>query len=356
VAAAVLVVVTLIAYLPAFRGGFIFDDNVFLTANPLIAAPDGLWRFWFSREAADYWPVTASTLWLEWRLWGMNATGYHATNVILHIGEILLLWAVLCRLHIPGAFFGALIFAVHPLNAESVAWITQRKNLMAMLFYLLSIYWFCGPEMDRRDAGAARGSPKGPKRSSASLIQAGFDRGYWLSLFAFILGMLSKGSVVFLPLVLLGCPGSLRVHVFDGRRTSSRSAAAMGRTVSSSGSSTVVLFGEKHLARESLFRLWIMDDPFNGSERVAATRSSGSGDVAPLVFPSGQGPSCAVCLGLFVRRTHPRPGFCGSGVHEIFPRIQPLRTPRAARSGGAGWSGSGTSRGSSGSVYLSNGA
>ncbi len=175
-AALLLVVAALLAYLPALRGGFIFDDNVFLTGNPLIHAPDGLYRFWFSREAADYWPVTSSSLWVEWRLWGLDATGYHATNLLLHVTEALLFWAVLTRLTVPGAYFAALVFALHPLAAESVAWITERKNLLAFLFYLLSIFFFTGKTR----------------------------AGCWLSLLAFALAMLSKGSVVILPLVLLG--------------------------------------------------------------------------------------------------------------------------------------------------------
>ena len=167
---------TVLACLPALHGGFIFDDNVFLTNNPLIHASDGLRRFWFTREAADYWPVTSSSLWLEWRLWGMNAAGYHATNVVLHVANVLLFWAVLRRLGVPGAFFGALLFALHPMVAESAAWITERKNLLAMLFFLLSVFWFIG----------------------------GRRTGYGLSLATFVLAMLSKGSVVVLPLVLLG--------------------------------------------------------------------------------------------------------------------------------------------------------
>jgi tetratricopeptide (TPR) repeat protein len=174
--ATLLVFAALVAYQPALRGGFIFDDTVFLTENPLIHAADGLQKFWFSREAADYWPVTSTTLWLEWRVWGLNAAGYHITNVALHVATALLLWAVLQRLRVPGAWLGALIFALHPVNAESVTWITERKNLLALLFFLLSIFWFVGEK--RRD--------------------------YWLSLAALVLALLSKGSTVILPGVLLG--------------------------------------------------------------------------------------------------------------------------------------------------------
>ncbi|MGD1032715.1 MAG: hypothetical protein ABSA05_16425 [Opitutaceae bacterium] len=192
---ALLIAVTVAAYWPTFRAGFIWDDDTFLTANKLIKAADGLRRFWFTREAPDYWPMTSTTLWLEWRLWGMHALGYHATNLVLHIADALLLWRVLVRLRMPGAYLAALLFAVHPLNVESVAWITQRKNLMAMLFFLLSILFFLGAEA----APAARAPPSpGQEKSKGSWLV------YALSLVAFALGMLSKGSLAPLPVVLLG--------------------------------------------------------------------------------------------------------------------------------------------------------
>ena len=196
--------VTLATYLPALRGGFIWDDDTFLTQNKLIKAADGLYRFWFTREAPDYWPVTSTTLWLEWRLWGMHALGYHATNLVLHIGEALLLWKLLDRLRVPGAFLAALLFAVHPVNVESVAWITQRKNLMAMLFFLLAILFFLKTELAAgppKNGSAAAAPPAGPPLAEPR------RRGmlwYGLSLCAFALGMLSKGSVAMLPVVLLG--------------------------------------------------------------------------------------------------------------------------------------------------------
>ena len=173
--------VALAAYLPTLRNGFVWDDDTFLTDNALIKAPDGLRRFWLTTEPPDYWPVTSTTLWAEWRLWGRNATGYHVTNLLLHIAEAGLLWGILRRLRAPGALFAALLFAAHPVNVESVAWIAQRKNLMAMLFALGTVWFF----LDAEERPQSR-------------------RAYALSLGAFLLALLSKGSVATLPLVLLG--------------------------------------------------------------------------------------------------------------------------------------------------------
>ena len=187
-----LVLLTLLAYLPSLQAGFIWDDDNFLTLNPLIKAADGLYRFWFTAQATDYWPVTSSTLWLEWRLWGMHPAGYHAVNLGLHVAEVLLLWKILRRLRLPAALLAALLFAVHPVNVESVTWIAQRKNLVAMLFFLLAVLCFLK---------TAWGAPEEAARPQ----DAKADRGWYaLSLGAFLLAMLSKGSVAPLPVVLLG--------------------------------------------------------------------------------------------------------------------------------------------------------
>jgi tetratricopeptide (TPR) repeat protein len=173
--ASLLVIVTLLAYLPALHNGFIWDDDRLVTDNPMIHSPDGLRQIWFSTKAYDYWPLTYSDFWVEWRLWGNNPLGYHAVNVLLHIAASLLIWIILRRLAIPGAFLAAMLFAVHPINVESVAWIAQRKNTLAMLFFLLSILWYLKEERTW----------------------------YWLSLLAFAAAMLSKGSVAILPMLLL---------------------------------------------------------------------------------------------------------------------------------------------------------
>jgi tetratricopeptide (TPR) repeat protein len=183
---AVLFVVVLVGYFPAIHGGFIWDDKVLLSESALVHASDGLYRFWFTTQAPDYWPLTSTTFWVEWRLWGMDPLGYHLTNLVLHGVEALLVWAILERLGIGGAYLAGLLFAAHPVNVESVAWIAQRKNLVAMLFFLLAILFWLRSESEE---GADRG---------------GRGRGwYWASVGMFVLAMLGKGSVAPLPAVLL---------------------------------------------------------------------------------------------------------------------------------------------------------
>src|SRR5262249_55892522 len=139
-AAAILVGATFIAYALCLKGDFILDDDILITHNPQVKATDGLYHIWFTKEAFDYWPVTNTSFWFEWRMWGLNPTGYRFTNLILHIVDSLLLWLLLRKLAIPGAWLAALLFALHPVNVESVACISQRKNVLALLFFLLSIW------------------------------------------------------------------------------------------------------------------------------------------------------------------------------------------------------------------------
>ena len=140
--ACVIACAALVVYWPSLRGVFFLDDGRYLAYNPLVASSGGLYRFWFTREAVDYYPVSNSTLWIEWRLWGLNAVGYRVTNLIIHIATSILVWLILRRLSVPGALLAALLFAVHPVNVEAVAWISQRKDMLALLFALLSILWY----------------------------------------------------------------------------------------------------------------------------------------------------------------------------------------------------------------------
>src|SRR5262249_8431303 len=142
--AALIVLLTAVAYLPAMNGRFIWDDEALVANNVLVKAPDGLYRIWLTSEAIDYWPLTNTSFWIEWRLWGTDTRGYHLTNLAFHVVAAVLIWIILRRLSIPGGFFAALIFAVHPVNVESVAWIAQLKNTLAMVFFLLSIWSYLG--------------------------------------------------------------------------------------------------------------------------------------------------------------------------------------------------------------------
>ncbi len=185
-----------LVFLPTISGGSLLDDEL-LTQNNLIKASDGLYRFWLTAEPYDYWPVSNTVLWIGWRLWGIHQTGCHVTNLVLHIAASLLLWLILRKLCIPGAFLAAIIFAVHPVNVESVAWVAQLKDMLAVLFFLLSILWYLKAEM--------RSSP--PQNR---FYLPGAGRWCRLSLLAFVMAMLSKGSVAVLPVLLLGIVWWLR--------------------------------------------------------------------------------------------------------------------------------------------------
>ena len=146
--AMLIILATLAAYWPVFSAGFIWDDDAYVTDNSLLSAPDGLSRIWFSAHSqSQYFPLVFSTLRLEYALWGLNPVGYHVVNVCLHIVNALLVWGLLRRLALPRAWLVAAIFALHPVQVETVAWITELKNTESTLFYLLAVFaWlnFCG--------------------------------------------------------------------------------------------------------------------------------------------------------------------------------------------------------------------
>jgi tetratricopeptide (TPR) repeat protein len=177
-----ILLLTFIAYAPVFSAGFVWDDDAMLTDNMAIKSGRGLFYIWCTTLLPDYFPLTSTSLWLEWRLWGAHALGYHLTNVFLHALSSILIWRILRRLQVPAAWFAALLFAVHPVNVESVAWITERKNTLAMLFYSLSLWLYLRA---RVNANSVRWWP------------------YILSILTFLFALLSKTSVVMMPFVLL---------------------------------------------------------------------------------------------------------------------------------------------------------
>src|ERR1700756_3256897 len=136
----VLAAVTILAYRPAWHGGFLWDDDDYIINNELLTATDGWQLIWFSLDSpSQYFPLTYSTFRIEHALWGLKTTGYHWVNLLLHVANALLVWAVLARLRVPGSWLAAAIFALHPVQVESVAWITERKNVLMGFFFLLTV-------------------------------------------------------------------------------------------------------------------------------------------------------------------------------------------------------------------------
>jgi Flp pilus assembly protein TadD len=172
----ILAVVTMCAYQPAWHGQLLWDDNECVTP-PELRTLDGLRRIWFvPRATGQYYPLLFSSYWLQQRLWGDSATGYHLVNLLLHIGCVVLVLKILRSLRIPGAELVAIIFALHPVNVETVAWISERKNTLSGLFGLAATLWYLKFDESR------------------------IRRSYALAIALFILGLLSKTAIVTLPL------------------------------------------------------------------------------------------------------------------------------------------------------------
>jgi len=193
---AALVVLTFCAYLPATQAGFVWDDDRYVTENPLLVVPDGLSRIWFSTDQpSQYFPLVYTVFRIEHALWGFAPVGYHLFNIVFHVINALLVWHLLKRVNMPAAFAAALIFALHPVQVESVAWITELKNVLMLFFSLLSLWAWLGWAERFERSQRARGL-------------------YMLSLCAYSLALLSKTTACTLPaaLVLLPWLKGLRLH------------------------------------------------------------------------------------------------------------------------------------------------
>ena len=171
--------VIVLLYVPAVGGGFITDDALLSYGNPAMRSLDGLRRIWLGIGTPDYFPLTSTTFWFDVQLWGRNTAGYRLENILLHAGSAWLVWRVLRRLRVPGAWLGGLLFGIHPMAVGSVAWIAERKNTLSQLFFLLSLLAYL-----RFDENGRR-------------------RWYAAALGAFLLALLAKSSVVMLPVLLL---------------------------------------------------------------------------------------------------------------------------------------------------------
>jgi protein O-mannosyl-transferase len=140
-----LAALTFAAYLPALRAQFIWDDNDYVTANPTLTSAAGLGSIWTDVHANwQYYPLVFTSFWAEYHAWGLNPVGYHVDNILLHALGAILLWRLLARLGLPAPWLAAAIFAVHPVEVESVAWVTERKNVLCGVFYLSAMLVYFG--------------------------------------------------------------------------------------------------------------------------------------------------------------------------------------------------------------------
>lgn len=136
-----LAALALLIYGPALGGEFLWDDTDWIRDNETLRTFDGLARIWFEPGAViQYYPLTYTSWWLDYQLWGLSPTIMHVENVLLHAANALLFGLLLRRLKLPGAAFAAVLFLVHPVHSESVAWLVERKNTLSGLFYLLACH------------------------------------------------------------------------------------------------------------------------------------------------------------------------------------------------------------------------
>jgi len=185
-----LLVLTFLCYFQATRFTYIWDDQDYILENPTLRNLNGLKRIWFDFNATpQYYPLVHSFFWVEYHLWGLSPSGYHVVNILLHGLNAVLFFLVLSYLGIPWPWFGAAIFALHPVHVESVAWITERKNVLSLFFYLLSANFYL--------------RFRGLKKPESSGNRSPHPAFYPLSLFCFILALLSKTVSCSLPAALL---------------------------------------------------------------------------------------------------------------------------------------------------------
>ena len=169
----------LLAYWPALRGGFIWDDDAHVT-SPALQSLHGLWRIWLQLGATQqYYPLLHSAFWIEHRLWGDAVLGYHLANLTQHALSACLVVLIVRHLRLPGAWLAGCIFALHPVCVEAVAWISEQKSTLSGVFYL-----------------------------AAALTYLHFDRSrrrshYLWALGLFLLALLSKSVTATLPAALL---------------------------------------------------------------------------------------------------------------------------------------------------------
>ncbi len=201
-----LIAATFLAYLPALRGGFVWDDDSWTTRiSGLLQGVSGLRAMWFHPTALQqYYPLSGTTFWLDHQLWKFWTPPYHVENVLLHALAALLFWRLLLRLQLPGAWLAAALFALHPVMVESAAWITERKNVLSLALYLGALLayerfapWVTNGQRPRTGIAALTPVPDPARRPR----RAAFF--YGLAFVLFLGALLAKTTTFSLPAAIL---------------------------------------------------------------------------------------------------------------------------------------------------------
>jgi protein O-mannosyl-transferase len=178
--AAIIVALGIWIYTPSLHGLWLWDDDFLIQHNDDVHNELGLWRIWFEPSTLiDYFPLTVSVEWLEWQIWPNNPFCYHLTSLICHLASALLVWHLFTKLGIRLAWLGALVFTIHPVMVESVAWMAELKNTLAMPPFLVALCLWIDYERTR----------KVPY--------------YIFAVIFFLIAMLCKTSMVMFPFVIL---------------------------------------------------------------------------------------------------------------------------------------------------------
>jgi protein O-mannosyl-transferase len=224
---------TFLAYLPALRNEFVYwDDNLYIFENPNIRsldAPFFRWAF-LGFHASNWHPLTWISHAVDYALWGLNPLGHHLTNIIFHaVNTALVVLLALKLLEIarersaqnaPASFLNdrttliaagvtGLLFGIHPVHVESVAWVSERKDLLCALFFLLSIMSYVkyargqGSGAGNQESGVRSQKPADSGNAKAGPKKSFINKHYLLSLGFFVLALMSKPMAVTLPVVLL---------------------------------------------------------------------------------------------------------------------------------------------------------
>ncbi len=226
IAGLILVGISVAIYAPNLQAGFLtWDDDLMVLANPLVLSPNGLSAIWSRTAHTHGWPnypLFYTSLWLNHRLWGLEPAAYHAANIALHVLNAVLVLAVLRRLGLGrvAAWLCAAAFALHPLQVESVAWVTERKNVLSGMFYLLALLLYVHHR------------------------RSGRWWAYGVAFVAFVAALLSKtGTLTLIPTLLIADWLVLRGTKDTARRTLSASLLRVAPFVIAGVIAAIVLVG-----------------------------------------------------------------------------------------------------------------